>query len=188
MWPFIPLLQAFLCLPPAIWTAPDSVRRQADTEWPSRAGVYAMTAQGPVELIVNGERGGVRLALGQQLRYDPREIDRIPVADSVLSFFVRMPGWTPKDLYLVVGRERLIDPMTKYQRLAGRAITREVAAYQIIANDLEPASLAKAIGRLTPKGKTNAEAYVVLELKSTADLNDRAYPIRIAPAQHPRPD
>ncbi len=183
MLSFSALRCSFVFLPVALWMTLDPGRPQAGVEWPAKAGVYAMTARGPVELLVNGERSWVFGAMGQQVRYDPREFEQIPALDAVESFFVRMAGWTPKDLYLVVGRERLIDPMTKYQRLAGRAIARDVTAVQIIAADLEPLSLAEAIRRLTPKGKTNAEPYVVLELKSSAGQPDRAYPVRIAPAK-----
>ena len=163
------------------WTAQDSGRAQAKPVWPRNAGVYAMTAQGPLGLKISGERSAVDKALGLKVIYSSRDLDRIPVADTVQSFFVNMADWTPKDLYMVVGRDRLTDPLTKYQRLSARAVTRGVVAFEIVSTDLEPAFLLRAIRRLTPAGVADAdiEAYVVLELKNAAGLNDRSYPVRI---------
>jgi hypothetical protein len=178
-----PVLTALLSLllPPGPGMAQDPGRAPAQTVWPKRPGVYAMAPNGPVELKISGERNDVDRALGLKVVYSPGDIDRIPVADTVQSFFVNMVDWTPRDLYMVVGRDRLIDPLTRYQRLSARAVTRGLLAFEILATELEPASLLSAIRRLAPGGAAGAgiEAYIVFELKSATGLNDRAYPVRI---------
>jgi len=101
----------------------------------------------------------------------------------VRSFFVSLMDWTPKSLYLVVGRDALTNSLDKYQRFAGRTVPRGVVAIEVLSSDFEsPEFILRAIRKLAPAGVADAdlEVYIVLELKSAAGLNDRAYPIRIA--------
>lgn len=131
---------------------------------------------------ISGELNTVQWGLGLKVFYAPGDLDRIPVADTVQSFFVNMLEWKPKDLYMVVGRGRLTDPETRYQRLSARAVTRGAVAFEVISTDLEPGFLLRTIRRFAPAGTADEdiEAYIVLELKSAAGLNDRCYPVRIA--------
>jgi hypothetical protein len=179
--PSLTVLLWLLLLPFGSWTATDPGRVQANTVWPKKAGVYAMAANGPVQMKISGERSDVKWALGLKVNYSPGDLDRIPAADTVQSFYVNMADWGPKDLYVVVGRDRLIDPLTKYQRLSARAITRGLVAFEVIASEFEPASLLRVVRSLAPAGVADAdiEAYIVLELKNTAGLSDRSYPVRI---------
>jgi len=93
--------------------------------------------------------------------------------------YTNMIDWRPKDLYVAVGRDRLTDPLKGYQRLTGRVVTRGVVAFQIVCDDLEPASLAQAMRWPTASDAERSDAYLVLELRSIAGLSDRAYPARI---------
>jgi hypothetical protein len=178
--PALVALVALLLLPAGPF-APESqaARKHA---YPSKSGIYAMTSEGPVELKVSGERNDVELAIGLQMYYSPESFGRIPAVDSVRSFYVSAMGWAPKDVYMVVGRDRLTNSLDKYQRLNSRVVSRGVLAFEILSADLEsPEFVARTIRRLAPAGVGDAdlEAYLVLELRSQAGLNDRAYPVRI---------
>jgi hypothetical protein len=165
----------------AALVVPLSLQQPAKQALPKKAGIFAMTPQGAVELKVSGEPNQIDRANGVKCYYPPDSFDRIPSVESVESFFVNMMDWAPRDLYIVVGRDRLTNPTEKYQRLNGRAVNRGPVAFRIVADDLSPAFLAQAARRLSPTGTVDeaTEVYLVLELRSTAGLNDRAYPVRI---------
>lgn len=183
--PMLSVVLAFFLLPLGSWAPADtaSAPPQAKQAFPKKAGIYAMTPQGPVELTVSGERSEEKQAIGLKTYYSSDSFDRIPTADSVRSFFVSLMDWTPKSLYLVVGRDALTNSLDKYQRFAGRTVPRGVVAIEVLSSDFEsPEFILRAIRKLAPAGVADAdlEVYLVLELKSAAGLNDRAYPIRIA--------
>ncbi|HEY3380186.1 MAG TPA: hypothetical protein VGK32_00375 [Vicinamibacterales bacterium] len=176
--PTLVLLIAALLLPSGSLTAPAT----AESTYPKKSGIYAMTPQGPVELTVSGERNNVALAIGLKSYYSPETFDRIPTADSVQTFYVSAMGWTPRGVHLVVGREYLTNALDKYQRFAGRVVPRGAVAFEIKSADLESQDfLLRAVRKLAPAGVADAEleVYLVLELRSTSGLNDRDYPIRI---------
>jgi hypothetical protein len=173
-------LIAWLFLPPG----PSSLAAQASrpAAYPKKSGIYAMTPQGPVELKVSGERHDVEKAVGLQSYYSPASFDKIPTADSVQSFYVSAMGWAARGVYLVVGREGLTNMLDNYQRFAGRVVTRGAVAFELQSADLESAEFVlRAIRRLAPAGvpDSDLEVYLVLDLKSTAEMTDRTYPIRI---------
>lgn len=183
--PLLSVALAFFLLPLGSWIAVGAITAlpQAKQAFPKKAGIYVLTAQGPVELTVSGERSEEPHVIGLKTYYSPDSFDRIPTADSVRSFFVSLMDWTPKGLFLVVGRDGLTNSLDKYQRFAGRMVPRGAVAVEVLSSDLEsPEFILRAIRKLAPAGvaDANLEAYIVLELKSAAGLNDRAYPIRIA--------
>ena len=92
-----------------------------------------------------------------------------------------MMGWTPKDLYLVVGRARLETPRDEYRRLNGRAYSKGPILFEVVTENLEPAALEKEYRRLARKKRPGEDvrAFVVLELISQAGLNRRSYPIQV---------
>jgi hypothetical protein len=165
---------------------------------PRKSGVFAMTSQGAVELRISGEADTVdntqaNLGLGQQSAnrsatnmvkcyFSAKDIERIPVVESLQSFYVNMIGWSPRDLFMVVGREALINQTEKYQRFVGRAVNRGIA-FVVSAADLEsPAALLQSIKKLAPAGVPvdQLEVYVVLAVRNSEGLTPRAYPVRIA--------
>lgn len=150
--------------------------------YPKKSGIYALTPQGPVELTVSGERNNVELALDLQCYYSPESFDKIPRAESVNSFYVSAMGWSARRVILVVGRDALVHSFDRYQLFSGSVENRGVVAFEVFAPDLlSPDFMRSAIRKLTPPGtaKADIEAYVVLELRSSAGMNGRAYPIRI---------
>src|SRR5512139_2325107 len=102
MLSFVPGLPRFLVLALGCWMIQDPVGPPANVVWPRTAGVYAMTAQGVLELRISGERSTPYLVLDSKVVYAPGDFDQIPAADTVQSFYVNMVNWQPKDLYLVV--------------------------------------------------------------------------------------
>lgn len=172
------LFVAALLVSPVPWSDQAPARRS----FPKKAGIYAMTPQGPVELKVSGEKNEVEKAVVLQNYFSPDSFDKIPSAESVQSFYVSAMGWQPKGLYMVVGREYLTNSYEKLQRFAGRLVPRGAIAYEIESADLQsPEFVLRAIRRLAPAGVADAdlEAYLVLEVRSVTGLNGRAYPIRI---------
>jgi hypothetical protein len=146
--------------------------------FPKKSGVFAMTAEGPVELKVSGEPNQVEKSTTFRCFYAPKDYDKIPTVSSLQSFYVSAMGWAPRDLYIIVGRDMLSNPSEKYQRLRGRAVTQGAIAFQVVSADLEsPAFVEQAITRLSTD--PTAEAYVVLELTSTAGLSNRSYPVKL---------
>jgi hypothetical protein len=151
--------------------------------YPKKMGIYAMTPQGPVELKVSGERADVELTNGLKCFYSADSFDRIPKAELVQSFYVSAMGWVPRGLYLVVGRDGLVNSQDRYQRFTERMVLRGAVAFEVFSVDLQsPGFILRAIRKLAPAGLADSEieAYLVLELKSTSGLNDRSYPIRIS--------
>jgi hypothetical protein len=155
---------------------------QSKPVYPKKAGVYAMTSEGPVELTVTGEPSNVELALGLKSFYPADSFDKIPKAAWVRSFYVSAMGWVARRVYLVVGREALVNSLDHYQLLSGSVVSRGVVAFEVTSADLQSlAFIRQAIHKLAPAGVPDSEleAYLVLELKSTSGLNNRNYPIRI---------
>ena len=174
---------------PIVWLALLGVCTMAAAQtttkpvYPKKAGVYAMTPQGPVELTVSGERNEVALVLDPQCVYPADALDKIPRAESVNSFYVSAMGWSARRVILVVGREALLHSYDRYQLFSGTVVNRGVVAFEVYAPDLvSPEFMRNAIRKLTPRGtpQSEVEAYVVLELRSSAGMNGRAYPIRIS--------
>ena len=154
--------------------------------FPKKSGVFAMTPAGALELKISGEPARLELSNTTKVYYAPEAFDAIPVVESVQSFYVNMMNWGPSDLYLVVGRDQLANPSDRHVRLNGRAITRGLVAVQIVADDLASrAFIEQAVRRLSGSGGFDAstEAYVVLELRNSAGLSDRAYPVRLSLAK-----
>jgi hypothetical protein len=154
----------------------------AKPAYPKKSGIYAMTSQGPVELKVSGERNQVEGDFRLKCFFSPDSFDKIPAAEAVQSFYVSTMGWAAKDIYIVIGRDGLVNSKDNYRRLAGRAVQRGAVAFEVLSVDLEtPGSVLRAITQLAPPTAVLAEleAYLVLDLRSTAGMNDRAYPIRI---------
>jgi hypothetical protein len=177
MHALIVLLAALLAFPAA-----PSAQAQAQPAYPKKAGIFAMTSQGPVELKVSGERNFVQGDQRLKCYFSPDSFDKIPAAESVLSFYVSTMGWAPRDIYLVIGRDGLVNSMDNYRRLAGRMVTRGAIAFEVLSADLEnPDFVMRAIRQLAPPGANLAdvEAYLVLDLRSTSGMNSRAYPIRV---------
>lgn len=171
---------ALLLLPLGPWGQPSQA--SGKPAFPRKPGIYAMTPQGPVELKVSGERNEVEMAGLLKSYYPPDSFDRIPVAESVRSFYVSAMGWKPRGVYLVVGREYLTNAFEKYQRLNGRVVMRGAVAFEIQSADLEsPDFVLRTIRRLAPTGLSDAdiEAFLVLELRSEAGLAGRTYPVKI---------
>jgi hypothetical protein len=165
---------------------------------PKKSGVFAMTPQGAVELKISGEADTVdntqaNLGLGQQsvnrsatnmvkCYFSAKDIERIPVVESLQSFYVNMIGWSPRDLFMVVGREALVNQTEKYERFVGRTVNRGIA-FVVSAADLEsPAALLQSIKKLAPAGVPvdQLDVYVVLAVRNSEGLTPRAYPVRIA--------
>jgi hypothetical protein len=171
------LLAALLAFP-----VPLPAQAPAKSAYPKKAGIFAMTSQGPVELKVSGERNYVQGDQRLKCFFSPNSFDKIPAAETVQSFYVSAMGWAPRDIYLVLGREGLVNSMDNYRRLAGRAVMRGAVAFEVLSVDLEnPDFVMRAIRQLAPPGANLAEveAYLVLDLRSTSGMNDRAYPIRV---------
>ncbi len=151
--------------------------------FPKKMGFFAMTSDGPVELKVSGEPAEVDLALGLKSFYSADSFDKIPKAKWVRSFYVSAMNWVAWRLYLVVGREALVDSLNHYQMLSSSVISRGVIAFEVVSPDLQNlAFIRQAILKLAPKGvpEDQLEAYIVVELKSTMGLNNRNYPIKIS--------
>jgi hypothetical protein len=151
-------------------------------KYPGKSGIYAMTAQGPVELKVSGEPSSLLGTLKQQTFYSADAFDKIPKVDAVRSFYVSAMGWAPKRLYLVVGREALVDSQDRFQLFTAGTASRGVVAFEVLSPDLlSPAFVLGSIRKLAPAGVPDSEleVYLVLELKNTAGLTARSYPIRI---------
>lgn len=168
--------------------APLGTQAPAKTAYPKKSGIFAMTSQGPVELKVSGERNYVQGDLELRCFFSPDSFDRIPAAESVQSFYVSAMGWTPRAIYIVVGRDGLVNSKDKHRRLAGREVRRGAVAFEVFSVDLEtPDFVLRAIKQLAPPTATLAEveAYLVLDLHSTTGLNDRAYPVRIQIPREP---
>ena len=92
-------------------------------------------------------------------------------------------NWVAWRLYLVVGREALVDSLNHYQLLSSSVISRGVVAFEVVSPNLQDLALIRqAIKTLAPKDVPDdqLEAYIVIELKSTSGLNNRNYPIRIS--------
>ncbi len=92
--------------------------------YPKKSGIYAMTPQGAVELKVSGERNDIEHTNGVKCFYSAESFDRIPTAESVQSFHVSAMDWAPRGIYLVVGRDALINSLDCYQRFAGSVVSR----------------------------------------------------------------
>jgi hypothetical protein len=149
-------------------------------------GVFAVTSTGPVELSVYGERAFVAGDMNPRVFYPPGAFDRIAPVDDIKAFVVNMTGWTPRDLYMLVGRKRLAAPYQKNQRLVGRMSSSGPTLIKVESEGFDLASLQRDYLRLLPKKATTeeSEAFIVLEVKSRDGLNDRSYPVRIRlPAQ-----
>jgi hypothetical protein len=143
-------------------------------------GIFAITSAGAVELTVYGERD---IQVGDLVRktfYPPGAFDKIPAGDDLRSFVVNMPGWTPRDLYMIVGRKNLQTPFEKNRRLTGRLLPRG-PVFEVVSDGFDLASLQKDYVRLLPKKATDeqSEAFVVVEVGSSDGLNRRCYPVRL---------
>jgi hypothetical protein len=155
----------------------------AKPKFPSKMGIFAMTSEGPVELKVSGEPNNVAGALKLESFYSADSFDKIPKAAWVRSFYVSAMNWIAWRLYLVVGRDALVDSLNHYQMLSSSVISRGVIAFEVTSADLQDlAWVRQSIMKLAPAGvpEDQIEAYIVLELKSTSGLNNRNYPIKIA--------
>jgi hypothetical protein len=173
----IVLLAALLALP-----LPLPAQAPAKPAYPKKSGIFAMTSQGPVELKVSGERNFVPGDMRLRCFFSPNSFDKIPAAESVQSFYVSAMGWAPRGIYLVIGRDGLVNSLDNYRRLTGRVVTRGAVAFEVLSADLEtPGFVTSAIRQLAPAGAnlSEVEAYLVLDLRSTSGMNDRAYPIRV---------
>jgi hypothetical protein len=151
--------------------------------YPKKSGIYAMTPQGPVELTVSGERNNIELGLNLECFFSAESFDKIPKAESVNSFYVSAMGWSARRVILVVGRDALVKSYDRYPLFNGTVENRGVVAFEVFAPDLRsPDFMRSAIRKLTPAGvaPSEVEAYVVLELKSSAGMNGRSYPIRVS--------
>lgn len=151
--------------------------------YPKKMGIFALTSDGPVELKVSGEPNNVAGALKLESFYSADSFDKIPKAVWVRSFYVSAMNWVARRLYLVVGRDALVDSLNHYQMLSSNVISRGVIAFEVTSADLQDlAWIRQAIKKLAPAGVPDdqLEAYLVLELKSTSGLNNRNYPIRIS--------
>lgn len=151
--------------------------------YPKKMGIYAMTSDGPVELKVSGEPNNVAGALKLESFYSADSFDKIPKAAWVRSFYVSAMNWLAWRLYLVVGRDALVDSLNHYQMLTSSVVSRGVIAFEVTSPDLQDLSfIRQAIKKLAPAGVPDdqLEAYIVLELKSTSGLNNRNYPIKIS--------
>lgn len=155
----------------------------AKVKYPGKSGIYAMTSDGPVELKVSGEPNNVSGALKLESFYSADSFDKIPTATWVRSFYVSAMNWVARRLYLVVGREALVDSLNHYQMLSSSVISRGVIAFEVTSPDLQDLSwIRQVIMKLKPAdvAEDQLEAYIVLELKSTSGLNNRNYPIKIS--------
>jgi hypothetical protein len=174
-------LAILLCLLVSCGSA--AAQSPAKPSFPKKMGIYAMTSDGPVELKVSGEPAEVALAIGLKSFYAADSFDKIPKATWVRSFYVSAMNWVAWRLYLVVGREALVDSLNNYQMLSTVVHSRGVIAFEVVLADLQNlAWIRQAIMKLAPAGVAQAdlEPYLVLELKSTSGLNNRNYPIRIS--------
>jgi hypothetical protein len=177
-------MRAFLAVVTCLLLSCASVIAQPKSKpvYPKKSGIYAMTPQGPVELTVSGERNNIELGLNLQCLFAAESFDRIPRAESVNSFYVSAMGWSAQRVVLVVGRDALVNSQDRYQLFSGTVQSRGVVAFEVYAPDLRsPAFVRNAIRKLTPRDGSDGEleVYVVLELRSSAGMNGRAYPIRI---------
>jgi hypothetical protein len=173
--PALVLLIAALLVPP-------SLQPPAAQAYPKKSAIYAMTAQGPVELKVSGERNFVQGDFRLKAFFSPNSFDKIPVAESVRSFYVNAMGWAARGVYLIVGRDGLVNSTENYKRLAGRVLQRGAIAFEVMSADLDdPAFILTATRQIAPAGANLAEleVYLVLDLRSTSGMNDRAYPVRV---------
>jgi hypothetical protein len=163
-----------LCPPSAAAFGPDAV------QMPDRPGVFAVTNRGIVELPVFGERREVQDAI-DSFHYVAEELDRIPIVPSVSSLYVNVMGWTPRDLYLIVGRKKLATPRDNYRRLNGQAFSKGPILFEVVTKKLEPAELEKEYRRLAGKKRPgdDVRAFVVIELSSQAGLSRRCYPVQV---------
>jgi hypothetical protein len=163
-----------LCPPCTAATEPGS------PQLPDRPGVFAVTERGTVELPVFGEQRKVEGAI-ETFAYAESDLERIPVVASISALYVNVMGWTPKDLYLIVGRQRLATPRDDYRRLNGRAYSKGPILFEVVTEKLEPEALEKEYRRLAKKKRSGEDvrAFVVLELISQAGLNRRSYPIQV---------
>jgi hypothetical protein len=162
--------------------APSAVPSPAQTAYPKKTGIFAMTSQGPVELKVSGERNFVQGDFRLLCFYSPDAFDKIPAAESVQSFYVSAMGWAPRNVYLVIGRDGLVNSKDNFRRLAGRLVQRGAVAFEVLSSDLENRDFVpSAVKQMAPAGANlgELEVYLVLDLRSTSGMNDRAYPIRV---------
>jgi hypothetical protein len=154
------------------------VQDQKKPAFPKKSAIFAMTAQGPVELKISGEPNRIALTNGVRCFYSPSDYDKIAVVDSIESFYVSAMGWEARDMYVIVGRELLSNPSEKYLRLKGRSVPRGAVAFQVLSEELgTPGFLEQVARRLS--SDPAAELYVVLELHSTGGMTDRSYPVKI---------
>ena len=169
------LLMALLLYPPY-----EAASEPASPQLPDGPGVFAVTDRGIVELPVFGEQRKVEGAIDTFV-FPAAELDRIPVVLSISAIYVNVMGWTPKDLYLIVGRKRLATPRDNYRRLNGRAYSKGPILFEVVTEKLEPGALEQEYQRLAGKKKSGDDlrAFVVLELTSQAGLNRRSYPIQV---------
>ena len=169
----------------ALWMtlAAEAPQKPAKPKLPSKSGIFALTTAGPIELKVSGESAPQMLTNGTKCFYSAESFDRIPTIDSLQGFFANMMDWAPRGLFLIVGREGLTDPGRRFLPLRGKATSAGIFAVQIMVEEIQsPEWLDKAIRQVDSQAPADAEIYVVLQLKSQSDLNDRSYPVRI-----PRP-
>lgn len=154
----------------------------AKVKYPGKSGVFAMTPQGAVELKVSGEPNQVPGALGIQNFFAAEDFDKIPKVESVRSFYVSAMGWVARRVYLVVGRDGLVNSLDRYQMFSTSIVPRGVVAFEVVSPDLQDADYIVRSARKLAKPGTPAseiEAYLVIELKGTTGLSPRNYPVRV---------
>jgi hypothetical protein len=169
------LLTGLLLCPPCA-----AAFEPAAGQLPDRPGVFAITNRGTVELPVFGEQRNVEGAI-DSFAFAASDLDRIPIVPSISSLYVYLMGWTPKDLYLIVGRKKLATPRDDYRRLNGQAFSKGPVLFEVVTSKLEPAELEKEYRRLAGKKRPGEDvrAFVVIELSSQAGLNRRTYPVQV---------
>ncbi len=164
-----------------------AAQKAPKVKYPGKSGVFAMTPQGAVELKVSGEPNEVPGAIGIQNFFSAEDFDKIPKVESVNSFYVSAMGWAVRRVYLVVGRDGLVNSLDRYQMFSTSIVSRGVVAFEVVSPDLQdPGYIVRSARKLAKPGTPvqDIEAYLVLELKGTTGLSPRNYPVRVMmPAQ-----
>ncbi|MCX6544370.1 MAG: hypothetical protein NTV05_08140 [Acidobacteria bacterium] len=174
MIPVLLLAGLFLCPPLHAAAQPPNFRI------PNRPGVFAVTNQGVVEMTVFGERRSEEYSIPSFV-YGSTELDQIPIVASIRSIYVNMMGWSPRDLCLIVGRQRLATPRDDFRRLIWKFNPRGVVSVDIVSQEFQPEALQKYQKHLTSNSRPgdDVRAFIVLELRSQSGLAARGYPVQV---------
>lgn len=143
-------------------------------------GIWVQTPTDLIELPVFGERHTV--SRGFPTFYFLKEHEaRVPRVSAIQTMYVKMVGWVPSGVALVVGRKGLNAPKDKFRGLNAGTYHAGPGLTEIRSPDFTPEALQAAYAELTKKAKPkdDVRAFLLLEVVSDKGLDGRYYPVQI---------